>query len=54
MTSEESIVRCKDCKYYKTYYMGFESKPIITNICLWFLMMNFDSNNYCSKGERKL
>ena len=35
------------CKYYKEYYHGTESKAVFSNMCLWFLAHNIDTNNYC-------
>lgn len=37
----------QNCKYYKAYYHGFKSKPMFTNVCLWFMVENIDPNNDC-------
>lgn len=48
---QHEIVRCKNCKYFRTYYQGTEKRPVITHTCLWFLDRIMGLEDYCSKGE---
>ena len=50
LTIESEIVRCKDCKHFRTYYSGTESDPVITHACVWFLDRTMGLEDYCSKG----
>ena len=49
-SAEPEIVRCKDCKHFRTYYHGTGSDPVITHVCVWFLDRAMGLEDYCSKG----
>ena len=52
-STQPEIVRCKDCKFYNTYYQGTERNPVITHLCQWFLDRTMEPNDYCSRAERR-
>ena len=47
------LVRCKDCKYFKTYPLG-ETDCAYTGEKAWAQgELNFDPEDFCSRGERR-
>lgn len=42
------VVRCKDCKHYKCYYLGNGG---VSRECYWWLRET-TANDYCSHGAR--
>ena len=52
-SAQPEPTRCKDCKYYNTYYQGTESNPVITHLCQWFLDRTMEPDDFCSKAGRK-
>lgn len=49
-SAQSEIIRCKDCKHFRTYYHGTGSDPVITHACVWFLDRAMGLEDYCSKG----
>ena len=49
-SAQPEVIRCRDCKYFRTYYHGTESDPVITYACVWFLDREMGLEDYCSKG----
>lgn len=47
------VVRCKDCQYSRKVYI-LPSAPLPnTIVCRRYHDLLFDSNHFCSQGERK-
>lgn len=46
------VVRCKDCKYCRTYYHG-ENMPFSYACDKLYLTSDLSSDDYCSRGVRK-
>lgn len=49
---EEELIRCKDCKYFRTYYHG-EHMPFSYACDRLYLTNGLSSNDFCSRAERK-
>lgn len=45
----ESVVRCKNCRYFKTYYVGYDK---FAHRCLWTLSEDIEPEWLCNKGEK--
>ena len=45
----ESVVRCKDCRLFKTFYLGNNK---IGYRCLWTLADDVEPECFCSKGVK--
>lgn len=53
-TMESKLIRCNDCKFFKTYYHGAESKlGMFTYECLIRGLYTVTAVDFCSKAERK-
>ena len=48
------LVRCKNCKYFKTYPLGETDCAYIGEKAWAQGELNFDPEDFCSKGERKV
>lgn len=48
------VVRCKDCKYFKTYPLGETDCAYISEKAWAQGELNFDPDDFCSRGERKV
>lgn len=48
------LVRCKDCKYFKTYPLGETDCAYIGEKAWAQGELNFDPEDFCSRGERKV
>ena len=46
------LIRCKDCKYFRTYYHG-ENMPFTHACDCMYLTNNLSVNDYCSRAVRK-
>ena len=46
----EAIVRCKDCRYFESYYHG---DGMFSHQCLWRLVPDVDREGYCNHGRKK-
>ncbi len=46
------LIRCKDCKYCRTYYHG-ENMPFSYACDKLYLTNNLSSDDYCGRGVRK-
>ena len=52
-TAAEPIVRCKDCKYFKADPYGRTDCDFIAKRAFAEGELNFDADDFCSRGERK-
>ena len=48
-----ALVRCKDCKYFKTYPLGETDCAYIGEKAWAQGELNFDPDDFCSRGERE-
>ena len=48
----QELIRCKECKYCRTYYHG-ENMPFSYACDKLYLTNNLSSDDYCSRGVRK-
>ena len=48
----KELIRCKDCKYCRTYYHG-ANMPFSYACDKLYLTNNLSSDDYCSRGVRK-
>lgn len=46
------VIRCRDCKYCRTYYHG-ENMPFSYACDKLYLTNNLSSDDYCSRAERE-
>lgn len=51
-SAQPELIRCKDCKYCRTYYHG-ENMPFTYACDKLYLTNNLSSDDYCSRAERK-
>ena len=49
---QEELIRCKDCKYFRTYYHG-EHMPFSYACDRLYLTNGLSNNDFCSRAERK-
>ena len=53
-TIGREIVRCKDCKWFRTYYDGSHDCEWLVDQCFSTVeLAMYDPEDYCSHGERK-
>ena len=52
-TTEESVVRCKDCYYLDTTWVSRKGEVEEVGICRWWGSTANDPNGYCSYGRRR-
>ena len=48
----QEVIRCKDCKYCRTYYHGI-NMPFSYACDHLYLTNNLSNNDYCSRAVRK-
>lgn len=53
LASEESIVRCGDCMFFRCYAIGNPRRPLYKTHCLYHNIDSMEEQDFCSKGQKK-